>query len=85
MFLLIIIFVLLGDLEVKCGTTVNAKKLQSQTFELLSEMFIKGEVAMSSIKDKQKELFTQFCGSSNQVLLVFVLFLLICVESYYFF
>lgn len=85
MFLLIIIFVLLGDLEVKCGTTVNAKKLQSQTFELLSEMFIKGEVAMSSIKDKQKELFTKFCGSSNQVLLVFVFFLLICVESYYFF
>lgn len=65
----LIIFLILGDLEVKCGTTINAKKLQSQTLELLSEMFIKGEVAMSSIKDKQKELFTKFCGSSNQVLL----------------
>ena len=61
-------FIILGDLEIKCGTTVNAKNLQSQTFELLSEMFIKGETTILSMTEKQKESFTKFCGSSNEVL-----------------
>lgn len=78
LFFLIIKFVILGDLEIKCGTTVNAKNLQSQTFELLSEMFIKDEVTMSSITDKQREMFTKFCGSSNQVLLFFFFFIYLC-------